>query len=72
MSFSLEITIWCDGDSCGLWEAWGSSSKRETLRAARYRGWTVVGSKHLCPICSGVAHTNTAEGGWVYKRGEEK
>jgi hypothetical protein len=46
------FTVWCDTDGCPEWEA-NEPTKKEAWEAARRRGWTRKGGKHLCPDCGG-------------------
>lgn len=56
MSFSKEVTIWCD--SCSRWEMFNYAETGGTVpearRLARRMGWRTAdraGRKDLCPAC---------------------
>ncbi len=51
MSWSKEITIWCDG--CLKWDQIPGSRIKEAEREVIKAGWTKKGKKHYCKDCSG-------------------
>lgn len=52
MSWSNEITLWCDGEECNEWTRF--TVDRVTFarsRAEGDRGWDTGRSEDLCPDC---------------------
>lgn len=70
MSYTITTDVFCD--KCGDWTsgATGNSPQRkEALRIAKSRGFTVKDKKVLCPICNGKA---TDKGKYGYHWKDEK
>lgn len=53
MSWSKQVTIWCDGDNCGNWDQVSTGSVKKAVNTVKkYEGWTVKEGKHYCKECS--------------------
>lgn len=39
-------------DNCGRWQRMPTLSESKLVEMAKEKGWTKVGEKDLCPICS--------------------
>jgi len=52
MSWTKEVTIWCDGEECNEWERTGNSTV-STTRNNLSPGWTFTNGNDYCPDCSG-------------------
>jgi hypothetical protein len=52
MSFTIEITLWCEGEGCAHWEQFCERGIRKTRKRAREAGWTRRAGKDLCKPCS--------------------
>ena len=53
MTWSKEVTLWCDSDDCEEWERFNSQSVKGAVSMARKRDWTSPEwDTHYCPRCS--------------------
>lgn len=52
MSYTKEITIWCDEVDCLEWATYGSGRVDEARIDARADGWTHRNGKDFCPSCT--------------------
>lgn len=50
MSYSKQITIWCD--QCGNWVMFSVNSVREARRLASLEGWIRRKDQDLCSLCT--------------------
>jgi hypothetical protein len=54
MTYSKQITLWCDGENCGKWIQETEPTVRMAVSWARGQGWTSPSwDEHYCPDCSG-------------------
>lgn len=54
MSFTKEVTIWCDGDDCCCWIRDGNAYSKVSLARKSVQindGWGYIDGKDLCPRC---------------------
>lgn len=51
MTWTKEVTLWCEGDGCSQWVAYGESSVTETRKLARANGWKAGTRGDKCPDC---------------------
>jgi hypothetical protein len=50
MSVTREVTIWCDGEGCSLWEQ-GPTPARLLRQDLYKRGWRQIRGRDLCRSC---------------------
>ena len=48
MSFTKEITIWCDHPDCNEW-IFGGTRVTSSRKYVRRSGWVCIGGRDLCP-----------------------
>lgn len=51
MTWSKEVTLWCDDDDCEAWTRHGASTVEETREIAKEHGWVYRDGEDLCPEC---------------------
>lgn len=49
MSFTKEVTIWCD--SCSNWQQESGLTVADLRRKLRHSGWKNDGARDVCPKC---------------------
>ena len=49
MSWSREITIWCDADECDAWSQESGMTVGEMRRYLGPEGWVNIRGRDLCP-----------------------
>lgn len=53
MSYSFEITLWCDG--CPHWDQISEHSvRRARSRLKKEKGWSYRGKNDYCPRCTAL------------------
>jgi tRNA A37 N6-isopentenylltransferase MiaA len=52
VSWTVEITLWCEGEGCAHWEQFCENGVQATRKTARRQGWTRRAGKDLCKPCS--------------------
>lgn len=52
MSFTKEITIWCDEPGCDYCEYGGWTVVNDMRNHLKSVGWTHSKGKDFCPVCS--------------------
>lgn len=52
MTWSKDVTIWCDGDNCMEWARYSLSTVGATRKRARDDGWVYRGGEDRCPDCA--------------------
>lgn len=56
MTWSKEVTLWCDGGGCEEWETFNGGHVGRAVQRARKKGWTSPEwDVHLCPGCGRMA-----------------
>lgn len=49
MSWTKEVTLWCDAEGCGAWHQESSLTVDQLRRSLRPQGWAHVEGRDLCP-----------------------
>ena len=53
MTYSTEITLWCDGEECNTWRRFQVKTVTRARTTAEEQGWeTTRGGPDYCPDCS--------------------
>jgi len=53
MTYSKDISIWCDADDCEKWKKTRAKTVKKAVSDLRARGWTSPKwDEHYCPSCS--------------------
>jgi hypothetical protein len=52
MSYTKNVTIWCEGKDCDRWVYGFSRLVKQTRRNVAAEGWTFRDGKDYCPACS--------------------
>lgn len=53
MTYSKEVTLWCDGDECEEWVKFGVSAVENAVARSKDDGWTSPSwDEHYCSDCS--------------------
>lgn len=53
MSYTKNVTIWCDGEDCGCWENGMAPNVAKARRfVQREKGWVRIGNRDFCPRCA--------------------
>ena len=51
MSYTFQITLWCDKTGCAIWEMFSGRKIRSIRKEASLYGWTTKQGKDYCPKC---------------------
>lgn len=52
MSYTKQITYWCDGEECEEWTMVGGSAAHKEWFRAEKRGWEGGPNESYCPDCA--------------------
>lgn len=54
MSYTKNVTMWCEGKDCAQWVDGESGTVAKARERARAQRWTFKDGKDYCPVCSGA------------------
>ena len=52
MSWSKQVTIWCDTPDCGEWEQLSGNNVSWVEKDLEPFGWKKIKNKNYCPTCA--------------------